>query len=783
MKEIKNCENKSIAKKLLGIAISKSDTILGKIFECLDIAGLMNCRLVNQSWKLRLDKPEFWLRKLRQMKSLVLQEPQIKKWRDLIKESKRRNVKGSQVSNIIMAKIFRIQEFKENQQFEVNYPVIHTAIIYGDVDLVKILAEQDPDFLNFEIPDYTFQESPKNYLLFLAVESGHNEIVKFMMSKIKGPFSELKNLDNETPLHIAARNGNVELVKFFVTKLSNTSFQDNVGNTAIHSLLRYYPKTKNGEIQFCSDRQSILMLLASKTDLRISSRKRTNNVEKSQKYHTPLELALRSKNYRAVEVLAPLVYPLPSSIIRKYKRPVLSDFFRLMQEKQKETIENIEYKAGHRTMQELKIIVKCSMEKQGRFYIPIPNEDNPATFQKFMYVGEKVFSHLSIKDLVKLRLVCQTWNNILLGPSFWLKKMSKCKKPTVFNSFEMWAALRSEHANPLRAEEELRKQFSHCLMAECIALPTADSMPPIAIAVRYGHFEVVKLIIEKYGVALFICSIPNSILKGQSDNLIEVMKWYLLFIAIECGHTEIAKYLVKEIPKPIHHVPFPFMETPLHTAARYGNLELLKELAPFFDVNVLDYYGNTAIHGLLLKYPCHKLINNCAFKISESRQEILKYLAPSTNLNIYKDSRTTVNFNVYQGKNIRPHLKSYPNNLITCQKCLCQIRNQKATQHFASHDLTNNLPLSKRVTPLDLALKHDHWPSIAILAPLTRVTVHNFNNCKSEKMKQSLMNIAHNQIPTKAVVKKTKMTDSLELGELPNISFLTSKRRKIVNSK
>ena len=204
MKEIKNCGNKSIAEKLLGIAISRSDTILGKIFECLDITGLMNCRLVSQSWKLRLDNPEFWLRKLRQMKSMGLQEPQIYKWRDLIRESKHKNIKGSQVSNVIMAKIFRIQVYVENREFELKYPEIHTAIIYGDFDIVKVLAKQDPDFLNFEIPDNTFEKSPKKYLFFLAVESGHNEIVKFMMSKINVPFSELRNLDEETPLHIAA---------------------------------------------------------------------------------------------------------------------------------------------------------------------------------------------------------------------------------------------------------------------------------------------------------------------------------------------------------------------------------------------------------------------------------------------------------------------------------------------------------------------------------------------------------------------------------------------------
>ena len=393
MKEIENCRNKSIAEKLLGLRISRSDSIMRKILEFLDITGLMNCRLVSQSWRLLLDNPEFWLRKLSQMKCLGLQETQIKKWMDLVRDSKRKNVKGSKVSNLIMAKIFRIQEYKENQPFEVTYPVIHTAVIYGDIDIVKILAEHDPYFLNCEIPDYTCQKSPKKYLLFLAVESGHNEIVKFMMSKIKGPFSNLINLDKETPLHIAARNGNVELVKFFVTELSDTSFQDNVGNTALHSLLRYYPKTEEGAARFCSDRQIILTLLAFKTSLTLKSRKRINNVEKSQKQYTPLELALRSKNYRAVEVLAPLTINFSSKIIKKSERVDVKNFLMDIYQKHKSIIREIQSKEGHRCTANLEAKVKSAMKKQGRLYIPIPNECNPASFMGFLNIGEKKSSN------------------------------------------------------------------------------------------------------------------------------------------------------------------------------------------------------------------------------------------------------------------------------------------------------------------------------------------------------------------------------------------------------
>ena len=131
----------------------------------------------------------------------------------------------------------------------------------------------------------------------------------------------------------------------------------------------------------------------------------------------------------------------------------------------------------------------------------------------------------------------------------------------------------------------------------------------------------------------------------------------------------------------------------------------------------------------------------------------------------------------HRNMNIAYHLTSYPNDFITCPKCLCQFTNQKATEHIATHNST-----SKNGTPLDIALKYDHEPTITTLAPLTIITRFNFDNCKSEKMKQFLFNIYDQQINeshTKEVFKKTKRHIRPEPGELLfGISMLPSKRMR-----
>ena len=44
------------------------------IFQLLDKKSLMNCRLVNRSWKNVMDQPNFWFKKLKEDKKYLLED-------------------------------------------------------------------------------------------------------------------------------------------------------------------------------------------------------------------------------------------------------------------------------------------------------------------------------------------------------------------------------------------------------------------------------------------------------------------------------------------------------------------------------------------------------------------------------------------------------------------------------------------------------------------------------------------------------------------------------------
>ena len=52
-----------------------------------------------------------------------------------------------------------------------------------------------------------------------------------------------------------------------------------------------------------------------------------------------------------------------------------------------------------------------------------------ATFEGIQHIGEKVFSFLSAEDLLKCRLVCESWKIIVENPVFWLHKLENIGQP------------------------------------------------------------------------------------------------------------------------------------------------------------------------------------------------------------------------------------------------------------------------------------------------------------------------------------------------------------------
>ena len=62
-----------------------------------------------------------------------------------------------------------------------------------------------------------------------------------------------------------------------------------------------------------------------------------------------------------------------------------------------------------------------------------------ASFERIPHIGEKIFMSLTGKDILKCRLVCQSWKQIQDDPIFWLIKLNSIGQPKC--TFEKWMNL------------------------------------------------------------------------------------------------------------------------------------------------------------------------------------------------------------------------------------------------------------------------------------------------------------------------------------------------------
>ena len=256
--------------------------ILEDIFKCLDKESLLNCRLVNQTWKEILDVPFFCLKnfqssevvenwnflsqqiedeqilkkislvlnKMEKSKpihplEMVIQLDKVGKYPDVMifiieHEKPYSAVNGGSLSNILwgMTPIHlaawygfaqSVERLKDRSDSPIDYietsngnNPIHFAAIRGNLEIVKNLAKF-ADVLN--APD-----NNRTTPILIAALLGNLEIVEFLTK-----FTECPNAPNnfgKTPIHAAAFKGHLEIIKFLTkfTNLPNTP--DSNGDTA-----------------------------------------------------------------------------------------------------------------------------------------------------------------------------------------------------------------------------------------------------------------------------------------------------------------------------------------------------------------------------------------------------------------------------------------------------------------------------------------------------------------------------------------------------------------------
>ena len=228
---------------------------------------------------------------------------------------------------------------------------------------------------------------------------------------------------------------------------------------------------------------------------------------------------------------------------------------------------------------------------------------------RFPSVGQHILKHLDDKDLVKCKMVSETWCNFLDNSSLLYKRRINKYAPNQVK-FKKFLKLITEKVSveslknlAANVEEyfrscpdELENQISpHEIIASegllirykyiveqtqaLKPLITMDELTPLHFAANMGYFDIVKYITSHL----------------EEKNPPNVDGWTPLHGAAQRGHLEIVKYIAGQLENknPANNEG----NTPIHFAAKNGHFEIFKYIAGYLDdKNPANNEGNTPIH-------------------------------------------------------------------------------------------------------------------------------------------------------------------------------------------
>ena len=228
---------------------------------------------------------------------------------------------------------------------------------------------------------------------------------------------------------------------------------------------------------------------------------------------------------------------------------------------------------------------------------------------RFPSVGQHILKHLDDKDLVKCKMVSETWCNFLDNSSLLYKRRINKYAPNQVK-FKKFLKLITEKVSvetlknlAANVEEyfrscpdELENQISpHEIIASegllirykyiveqtqaLNPLITMEELTPLHFAANMGYFDIVKYITSHL----------------EEKNPPNVDGWTPLHGAAQRGHLEIVKYIAGQLEN--KNPPNNNGWTPLHEAASKGQLEIVKYIAGQLEnKNPANNEGNTPIH-------------------------------------------------------------------------------------------------------------------------------------------------------------------------------------------
>ena len=231
------------------------------IFRCLDKKIILNCRLVNYSWKEVLDQPVFWLKKLNE-KSQNLCEMTFftNNFCHLCGQNPIWYFQNFQ-THLIYAHYGSYHQFKENiiknwktlstkiddciinENFTLILPKMYESkinlkwpleIVYDlrkshkFPTLKNFILEQQCNISNASKIDKSLFSDEENLLFYLAALNGLTRLIYSMN------ISYCRTQNGRTPVHAAAQNGHLNTVKLLKARHYNPYCADNQGITPIY---------------------------------------------------------------------------------------------------------------------------------------------------------------------------------------------------------------------------------------------------------------------------------------------------------------------------------------------------------------------------------------------------------------------------------------------------------------------------------------------------------------------------------------------------------------------
>ena len=194
------------------------------IFNILDKKSLIDCRLVNKSWRTIINWPMFWLRK-----SKSTMPENSKTWKILVDQIEDCQIEEEFVNILIknfkltpMSPLEIVVELIENG----TYPnVVHLILEHVNPEST-VDVEVAPTSTSI-CPTYR-DMTPICLAAFFGLSDSVQKLVK------KYGSSNIATSEERTPIHYAARNGYLEIVRFLVPFTKYPNAPDDKGFTPIH---------------------------------------------------------------------------------------------------------------------------------------------------------------------------------------------------------------------------------------------------------------------------------------------------------------------------------------------------------------------------------------------------------------------------------------------------------------------------------------------------------------------------------------------------------------------